>query len=849
MAKKNWTLTLLTGLLGIFIISGFSGQASANKPAATNSALKTEIREAYGKLPLAFIKNDGQLNQCVKFYENSSGHTTFFTKEGVSLLLTKTEKPASNPKHPAGSFKFKDAKVEIKSQLIKLIPLGANKTSEIIAENKLKSKINYLVGGDKKKWRTGIPAYKVVRYQEIYPGIDLKFYGNNQQLEYDFVVKPGADPSKIKLSYEGVGGLKVTDTGKLEIVLKECSIFQNKPYIYQLIAGKRQEVEGKFILMPADKQGKPLCYAFEITPYNKNYPLIIDPVLVYSTYLGGSGREQAFDVAVDSAGNAYVTGFTSSLNFPVTPAVYQSVNTGGNDVFVSKLNAAGDGLVYSTYLGGKGSDRNYGIAIDDTGNAYVAGYTNSTDFPTTAGAYQTVFQGIDDVFITKINASGNALLYSTYLGGSGREQCLDVAVDSAGNTYVTGYTLSADFPATAGAYQTVANGNQELFITKLNAAGSGLVYSTYLGGASNDVALSIALDNTGNAYVAGYTSSSDFPTVTGAYQGGFSGGNYDVFVSKINSTGSGLVYSTYLGGSSDDVGNHLVVDSAGNTYVTGYTLSADFPTTVGAYQTNIGGSYDAFITKINPSGNGLTYSTFLGGSAFDYGNAIAVDSAGNSYVTGETASANFPTEGQPLQGSFAGGICDIFLSELTPSGAGLLHSTYLGGYAGDHGFALALDSVGNSYIVGRTGSVNFPTVSAAQGIFGGNDRDAFVSKIEKAVTSPLIEQTLNQTGFITTETLNLTITVTATPAPTIADVYVRVVLPDGSMLYLDALSSTPAPVVSSWTVTDYGPALYFSYTFDGSEPSGNYQFEAYFTEPGTTNIIGTKDIAPFTFTP
>ena len=391
-------------------------------------------------------------------------------------------------------------------------------------------------------------------------------------------------------------------------------------------------------------------------------------MLEYSTYLGGSGVDQGYGIAVDSAGNAYVTGSTESTNFPTANA-FQNTFGGGGDAFVTKLNAAGSALVYSTYLGGSDGDFGAGIAVDSAGNAYVTGVTDSTDFPTANALQNTNSGGIADVFVTKLNAAGSALAYSTYLGGSDFDSEPNIAVDSAGNVYVTGHTESTNFP-TANAFQsTSGGGGGDAFVTKLNAAGSALVYSTYLGGSEAEFGGGIAADSAGNAYVTGTTDSDNFPTANALQptSGGGTGlADGDAFVTKLNAAGSALVYSTYLGGSDFDYGGGIAVDSAGNAYVTGVTDSDNFPTANAFQSCTYGSNQDVFVTKLNAAGSALVYSTYLGGSLFEDSGDIAVDSAGNAYVTGSTYSTNFPTA-NALQ-STSGGDRDVFVAEAQHGG-------------------------------------------------------------------------------------------------------------------------------------------------------------------------------------
>jgi len=697
---------LMVGGGNLSVSTGSSEKGTKGKEL---DARRAKVVEAYGRLPLYFIQNDGQLDKKVKFYEKASNSAMYLTEEGVYVSLVKQDGK-------------KDTKTEAK--LIKLSFLGGNPNPEIVAEGRLEGKVNYFIGNDPKEWKRDIPTYSSVLYKEVYEGIDIRFYGNQRQLEYDVIVKPGADPSKVKIVYEGIEGLRLKDNGEMEVVVKNSkgeesiALIQHKPIVYQEIDGKRKELDGGFLILKNDKDKA--VYAFNVPDYDKTRPLIIDPVLVYSTYLGGSGNDWGYGIAVDSSGNAYVIGATDSTDFPTQNAFQRTYGGGIFDVFVTKLNSSGS-LVYSTYLGGSGYDWGYGIAVDSSGNAYVTGLTFSTDFPT-QNAFQRRFGGANDVFVTKLNSSGS-LVYSTYLGGSDMDWGCGIAVDSSGNAYVTGWTWSADFP-TQNAFQRRFGGANDAFVTKLNSSGS-LVYSTYLGGSRPDWGYGIAVDSSGNAYVTGRTLSTDFPT-RNAFQRTFGGGgDFDAFVTKLNPSGS-LVYSTYLGGSGGDRGHGIAVDSSGNAYVTGETYSTDFPTK-NAFQRTFGGEWDAFVTKLNPSGS-LVYSTYLGGSGDDEGYGIAVDSSGNAYVTGLTDSTDFPTTQNAFQRTFIG---DAFVTKLNPSGS-LVYSTYLGGSGMDWGRGIAVDSSGNAYVTGETYSPDFPTKNAFQRTYGygGGIWDVFVTKLK-----------------------------------------------------------------------------------------------------------------------
>ena len=630
---------------------------------------QARILDSYGKLPLSFEANQGQTDGRVKFLSRTSAYTVFLTADEVVLALRgrAAKKPA-----PKGASAFRGATVSLKRYpdtnpnpaapqsmtggVLRMKLRNANPAAKITGTDELAGTSNYFIGDDPTKWRTNVPTYAKVKCEGIYSGIDLVYYGNHRQLEYDFIVAPGADPRRIAFGVRGAKRIRQDAHGDLVFKVGEDEIRGHKPVVYQEKDGARQLVAARYAVTDTNRVG------FEVAKYDTSRALYIDP-LIYSTYLGGSGTDVAYSIAVDSAGNAYVTGYTTSTDFPtMNPLQTANGGAGKADSFVTKINAAGSALVYSTYLGGGGDDYGHGIAVDSTGNVYVTGSTTSTDFPT-MNPLQTANGGAGkaDSFVTKINATGSALIYSTYLGGSGDDYGSGIALDSAGNAYVTGYTTSTDFPVTAGAFQTVCAGADncatygDAFVTKINPTGSALVYSTYLGGTYQDASGSIAVDSGGNAYVTGFTDSNDFPVTPGAFE--TTGPGYG-FVSKFDPTGSTLIYSTYLNGSAP---SNIAIDSAGNAYVTGSACNG-FPLTPGAFQT-VCRRGDAFVTRFNSTGSALVYSTYLGGTYRDAGYGISVDSVGNAYVTGFTDSpASFPTK-NPIQGAGAGG-WDAFVTKI-----------------------------------------------------------------------------------------------------------------------------------------------------------------------------------------
>ena len=667
---------------------------------------------------------------------------------------------------------------------------GANSQAEVVGLEQLQGVVNYLIGPDPSTWRTNIPTYKKVQYKNVYPGIDLVYYGNQDQLEYDLIVAPGADPNLIRLVFDGAEKVEVDSvTDDLVLTLYGSSsnselrtesseladgktLRLQKPVIYQMgDHGDKHLLAGTYVLLasatlpsrsasivlhPSETlQPSSLSphVAFQIAAYDRSKPLIIDPVLSWATYLGGNGTDTSQSIAVDGAGNAYVTGYTttSGSGFPgTTGSSIQSTFAGGSwDSFVTKINAAGTALVYSTYLGGSGQDLGHAIAVDTAGNAYVTGYTDTSGsgFPGTAGSsIQSTNGGGNDVFVTKLNAVGTALVYSTYLGGGGDDQGWGIALDTAGNAYVTGYTTTSGsgFPGTAGSpiQSTFAGGGiyGDAFVTKLNAAGTALVYSTYLGGSGNDAGYlhGIAVDTAGNAYVTGFTdtSGSGFPGTAGSLIQSTNGGGQDAFVTKLNAVGTALIYSTYLGGSGSDEAGGIAVDQTGQAYVTGNTnTSSGFPGTSTSLiqSTNAGGSWDSFVTKLNAAGTALIYSTYLGGSGSDEAGGIAVDQTGQAYVTGSTTTpSGFPgVTASSIQSTNAGDF-DAFVTKLNMAGTALLYSTYLGGSGTDQANGIAVDQAGQAYVTGNTNTLSgFPgtATSPIQSANGGGS-DGFVAKIQ-----------------------------------------------------------------------------------------------------------------------
>jgi hypothetical protein len=690
--------------------------ASGTKMLDMEPAVQTSMADApgsqnpdFGNTPLYFIPNKGQVHQKAKFYAKTSRYTLWMTKQG--LIFDSTRKRGEQGK--------------VERDVSRFVFLDANQNPAMVPLDITLHMVNYIKGKDPSKWHTDLQTSKAVMYKNIYKDIDLKVYGIEKQIEYDWIVKAGGDPGLIRFEYNNIKGTRIDETGNLIIETRSGELIHRRPVSYQVLKGKQVAVAVDFRKIKAN------TYGFRVGDYDKSHELVIDPVvLAYSTFLGGSGDEHAFALAVDSSGRAYITGDTASTDFPTDDA-YQGTFAGGNiDAFVTKFSASGNSLVYSTYLGGSASDAGEGIQVDSSGKAYVTGLTYSTDFPT-RDAYQNAHGGGDkDVFVTVLSASGGSLEYSTYLGGSGDDEGFAIAIDSSKNMHITGRTASTDFPlqnAYDDTFTPSVSNEYDAFVTKIDSSGSSLAYSTYLGGSSKETGYGIAV-NGNNAYVGGRTTSTNFPTMN-AYQSAHGGGDYDAFVTKFSSSGNNLIYSTFLGGADTDSGYGIAVDSSGSAYLTGDTRSSDFPTQDAYQSTHAGGDKDAFAAKFSTSGTTLEYSTYLGGAESDSASHITVNDSGNAYVTGSTRSSNFPTK-RAYQDSYSGDF-DVFVSMFSGDGSRLDFSTFLGGGDFDSGRGIALDGSSNIYVAGYTRSSDFPTASAYQDTLSGG-LDAFVSKFSTA---------------------------------------------------------------------------------------------------------------------
>jgi hypothetical protein len=671
-----------------------------------DEATAARVERAYGKLPVSFEPNQGQSDPRVRFLARGNGYGVFLTDDEVVLSLRGRGSSAT---------------------AVRVRALGASSHPDVVGERLLPGRVNHVQGRDPQGWRTGLPSYGAVRYRGLYPGIDQIFYGSQGRLEYDYVVAPAADPGRIGLTFSGARDISVDRAGDLLLAVAGGTLRQPRPFAYQSEGAERDAVDVRYVLDGAR-------VSFALGRYDRSRPLVIDPKIEYSTYLGG----EASRIAVDDAGSVYVTGTTYADTFPATPGALQPVRRGGADIFVAKLNPSGSALEWSTYLGGTDDEFVSDISVDQRGRAYVVGTTHSTDFPTTPGTFQPAdpnpapsYAGAD-AFVAKLSSGGNYLKYSTYLGGQGIDQGLGIAVHDE-RAYVTGDTGSSDFPTSTGAFQPYNRGFITAFVTKLSREGTELSFSTYLGGSTAEDRTAIAVDAQGRAYVTGTTYSDDFPTTPGAARTSDpEPGGEDVFVTKLSSEGTHLAYSTYLGGNDYESSTGIAVDREQQAYVTGWTLATDFPTTAGAYQpvapdpghdSDFYGS--GFVTKVGREGTELRYSTYLGGGSYDHPTAIDVDGKGRAHVTGYTFSSDFPTTAdafQPLDPGFTDDQVgtDAFVARLDGDGSGLGYSTYLGGAGGTSGgTGIAVGKAGRFYVTGWTGSREFPTTpQALHPVFG-----------------------------------------------------------------------------------------------------------------------------------
>lgn len=690
----------------------FLAAAPAFAVAPVAPDLKAVIAEQYGRMPMAFEANQGQNDAAVKFQARGAGYGYYLTASETVLNLDTGDGRTSK-------------RSTLKTRLI-----GASETATLVGEQALPGKTSYLRGSDAKAWQTGVDQYARVRRQGVYPGIDLVYYGNQSQVEFDYVVAPGSDPSKILMEIDGAKSIRLASNGDLVVKTATGDLVQHKPTIYQTIDGQRVAVDGRYKL-----QGKRL--GFEVAAYDRSQTLVIDPLLSFNAYSPGLHREIANAITVGADGSAYVAGYSTPYSYA------RNIRFISDDVFVTKLNPSGTAIVYATYIGGAAADRANAIKVDASGSVYVAGDTFSNDFPV-VNAVQTARAGFRDGFAMKLSPDGKTIVYSTYLGGVADDTATGLALDAVGRVTIVGVTSSIDFP-TANALQATNAGRADAFVTRLAADGA-MQYSTYLGGSADDGAAAVAVDATGAALLSGFSDSFNLPVSPGAFQPARTPNvitldnpntpyddsrvdSYgDAFIAKVNGNGTALDYLTYLGGQFEDTSTGLALDSNGNAVVVGYTESGNFPL-ASPYNSTRTGFRDLFVTRLNSNGTSLLSSTYYGGeSSSEFSTAVAVDAADTIWVTGYTASISLPTR-TPLQRANSGQT-DAFVAHFDAAGNDLIYASYLGAPGSDYANGLAMDGSGNVYLTGYTFSKNFTTTRApVQGASFGRG-EPFVTKIK-----------------------------------------------------------------------------------------------------------------------
>ncbi len=726
--SKSWLIgiaVILSVTLSLLLIKPENATTRGVNSDFTSQVQDNLIKNQVTYQDIVFVKNVGQFSDGVTFRADVNQTTVWFTNHEVFYHFKKRIPTELTPfGHALTDDPISFGKDSIEYHLVRVSFEGANETPSVYGEQSSNININYFIGNNPAQWYRHIPAYQQIIFENIYEGTNLIYYSRGDHLEYNFEVSPGADPSVIRIHLDGINTLSLASDNSLIINTVLGDIVEQPPVVFQYDNGNTLPVAAEFVLF----DDKTFGFSFN-EGYNPDLPLIIDPVIEYSTYLGGSDNDYCRSVAVDKDGNLYATGYVESSDFPVESAYDSTYNGGsinGYDIFVTKLSVKGDTIRYSTYIGGSdGDDRAFGIKVDSLGAVYVIGTTDATDFPT-VNPVQSANAGGKDAVILKLAATGDNLIYSTYLGGSSDDAGAAVALDNNLNVYLSGNTKSADFTISASPYDNTLGGSKDAFVAKLNPDGSTLLYSTYLGGTNTDASLGIAVNSSGEAFVTGYTLSDDFPMVTpydSTYNTGIALG--DCFVTRLNTTGDALVYSTYIGGGGDDAGFGIVLDSIDDAFVTGYTTSGTFPA-VNAYNSTPNGGMDVFVFKLAGTGDNLLYSTYIGGTQDDLAASIAVDDSGRAYITGNTSSPAYPS--LDAYDSTYNGVTDVFVTCVAEPGNALVYSTFIGTNGYDFGYGITVDTGYNAYIGGYTSNAFFPTQNAAQASWGGAF-DAFLTKM------------------------------------------------------------------------------------------------------------------------
>lgn len=730
-----------------------AGHAAGAADLAANADDETAAQPA-GVAPLYFERNVGQASAPVEFLARGGGHVVYLAPDAAVVALRPACPDCDMP-------------------LVRTRLVGGAPAPKMSGEVPLPGRSHYLDGKDPERWHRNVPHYARVHYEAVYPGIDLVYHGSDgNRIEYDFIVAPGIDPGRIRIEIDGAESMRVGEDGDLLLEVPGGQLVQRRPVAYQAAepgGGARVPVGAQYRLAEN-------TVTFELDDYDPARPLVIDPVLVYGTYLGGNNNDFVGDVAVDTSGNTYVVGHTFSSDFPVTGGALQTAKSADEDIYVTKISTDGTTLLYSTYLGGDNDDQGLAIAVDGAGLAYVAGTTTSDDFPVSAGAFQPARAGGLDVVVSRLNVDGSALDFSTHIGGLGIDTPLDLALTASGNAVIVG-NAGVGYPTTSGAFDETFNGGIDAIVTQLNADASALVYSTFLGTTATDVAQSVAVDAAGAAYVTGRTESVDFPTTAGAFQETVpSGGN--AFVAKLDAAGAALVYSTFLGGTdAGESGYGIAVDANGVAYAVGVTIAPDFPTTAGAFQVDFGGGFDSFVTALDIDGSGLLYSTYLGGAGADTALDVVVSSAGEALVIGRTDADDFPTTPDALK-DVVSGATEGFATKLDAAGSTLIYSTLYGGDGADEPRGAALHPDGDLVIAGETESSDFPVTPGVFQPTSAGSRDAFLLRLED--TSPPVNVLqLSAADYATDESAGETV-VTVTRSGSAGAVSVDVATSDGT---------------------------------------------------------------------
>jgi hypothetical protein len=746
---------------GSGVLAGIQpAQAAVSAPAlvqAAGSENQAVLAQDFGKMPLLFIQNQGQTDQQVAFYLQGQDSTIYFTSSGLTFALSEaladtgtTDASLSSDADPK---RQRTSPAESRRWALKLDFVGANPGVIPQGEEKAEAIVSYFTGSQD-QWHTGLPTFQRLVYHNLWPGIDLIYFGSGSQLKYEFLVEPGADPADIRLAYRGASSLKLDEAGNMQVTTPYRIFQDDAPTAYQVVGEAQKSVTAAYRVQGAAVEAAAaarnvVSYSFQLGAYDASLPLVIDPaMLVYCGYIGGNWTDVGEGIAMDSSGAAYITGNTDSdtTTFPISVGPDLTYNGGSADVFVAKVKPDGSGLIYAGYIGGNGWDDGLSIAIDGSGAVYITGDTESdeTTFPIKDGPGLTYKGGSGDAFIVKVNTDGSGLVYAGYLGGSGWDQGRSISIDVSGAAYITGVTESdeSSFPVKGGPDLTYNGGIEDAFVAKVKPDGSDLVFAGYIGGSGMDVSNGIAVDSDGAAYITGGTASdqASFP-VTGGPDLTYNGGYGDAFVVKVKPDGSGLAYAGYVGGSGSDEARGVAIDSGGAAYVTGYTSSdqSTFPISGGPDLT-INSKTDAFVAKVKPVGSGLVYAGYIGGSHDEAGWGIAVDSTGAAYVTGDTESDqnSFPVVGGPDLTMDDDTYDNAFVAKVSPDGSRLVYAGYIEGSYDDIGRAIAVDNNGAAYVTGDTDSSqnSFPVIGGPDLTYN-NEGDAFIAKIE-VVTSTLV---------------------------------------------------------------------------------------------------------------